>query len=105
MSDSLMQVFGMPGVSLPPEDFWLVHRREGGAWAVTPETAKTIAGTLDRRMPPRWVTFTDVAGAVVRVRIRSIAALEEFTSVQRARAQAFWRRVEGVEGESPMPWH
>jgi hypothetical protein len=103
MNERLMEYFGVPGLSLPPEDYWLVYRQEGGGWAVTPETAEYVARMLDRRVPPKWVTFKDVTGAVVRVRIRTITALEEFSSDQRVRAQAFWQRVQG-EGEDTTSW-
>jgi hypothetical protein len=103
MNERLIEYFGVPGVSLPPENYWLVYRQEGGGWAVTPETAEYVARMLDRRVPRKWVTFKDVTGAVVRVRIRSITALEEFSSDQRVRAQAFWQRVQG-EGEDTTSW-
>lgn len=102
MINRLTEYFGAPGVPPPPESYWFIYRREGGGWTVSPETAEMIGEILDSWPMPKWVCFVDAFGSSVRARTDSISALEECTHDQRARARAFWQKIQG-EGEDPTP--
>ncbi len=102
MINRLTEYFGAPGVPPPPENYWFVYRREGGGWTVTPETAEYVGRMLDLRRTPEWIRFMDVFGSDVRVRTSWITAIEECSNDQRARARAFWQKIQG-EGEDPTP--
>ena len=87
----------------PPGDFHVLYG-ECGWFLVTAETARAIERQLDRRWPPRWITFRDLVGSHLRVRSSLIHGLYESTSAQRAAERALDRMRRAEEQADARPW-
>lgn len=71
---------------------------------VSREVADRVARLLQRRWPPRWIRFTDLAGSDVRVRSRLIQSVQECTTSQRAAARELRRARYREERADRRPW-
>ena len=84
-------------------DYWMV-RGEFGGFAVRAAVAARIERELDRRFPPRWIHFTDLAGSRVRVRSAQVRCVVEATAAQRATDRQLDRAREKEEEADRRPW-
>ena len=71
---------------------------------VTRAVAEAVMAQLGRRWPPRWITFTDLAGSTVTIRSRLVQGVRERTGAQRAAARAFHRARRLEDKAERRPW-
>ena len=75
-----------------PGDYFVVSG-ESFTWYVSTAMAKAIEARLDAKPRARWVTFVDLVGSRVRLRIRRIEYICQCTAEQRAAERAFFRSL------------
>ena len=85
-------------------DFWVVGVLPFTCYQVTPDVARRIRVALDRWHPPKWLTFNDRVGSVVRVRTSHIRTIVECTAEQRAAERRLDRAREEEEKADRRPW-
>ncbi|NIU79518.1 MAG: hypothetical protein GWN71_40075 [Gammaproteobacteria bacterium] len=71
---------------------------------VSRAVADRVTRTLGRPWPPRWIRFTDLTGADVRIRARLIHTVQECTAAQRATARELRRAQRREERADRRPW-
>ena len=75
----------------PPADYFEIVC-DAGIYYIPRDEAVHVARLLARRWPPRWIRFSDIFGADVRILRRTITALCESTEALREQEREF-RRV------------
>ena len=99
----LKAVLAEPEEESPPGDYFVL--RGGFGWfLLSAETARTIERLLERRWPPRWITFRDLVGSRLRVRTSLIHSLYESTAAQRAAERRLERARQAEERADARPW-
>ena len=83
-------------------DYWVI-RGPWGLVLVTPEVALYVLNQWQRRLPPRWIEFYDLAGSHVVLRTRTIEMIVECTAEQRAWDRRLAQLVE-EEKYDPAPY-
>ena len=104
------------GPFLPPAEeggapriasYWVLRLACGG-YLIDPRTARRIARQLDRGwglLPPRWITFRDLAGSEIRIKRSDIRGLVETTPTTRAADRRIERARDAEEkADAPPPW-
>lgn len=87
----------------PPGDYWVVYG-DAGWFHVSADVARAVERQLDRRWPPRWVTFRDVFGSALRIRTSLIHGVQESTAAQRAAERQLARARKAEERADVRPW-
>jgi hypothetical protein len=103
MINRLKKVSGEADETPPDNDYYEV-KAEYDTYYVAQDVAEYIAAMLKRRWPPRWICFTDIFGATVRVRSRQIGGICESTNVQRRNEKKFRRARHREDKEGRNPW-
>ena len=67
---------------------YFVLESGAGEWVISRRMAEFVENELDRWPRPRWVTFVDLLGARVRVRVDLIRAIRQSSPAIRGE----WRR-------------
>lgn len=86
---------------LPVDYFLVVTHAEW--WYVSRLMAQAVEASLNESPVPEWVTFVDLTGARVRVRVRLIESIYQCTAEQRALARAF-QRARQAERKAEPDW-
>lgn len=86
----------------PPEDYWIVEARRD-TFFVPAAAAAGLLAQLEGRAP-RWIRFTTLSGAAIRIRARAIDCVRESTAAQRQAARDFHKaRRDEYRADCP-PW-
>ena len=85
-------------------DFWVVAMYPFGCFHVNSVVAGCIRAQLDRWVTPKWITFHDRVGSLVRVRSSHIRSIVECTTEQRAADRRLDRAREEEEKADRRPW-
>ncbi|GLC24836.1 hypothetical protein [Roseisolibacter agri] len=99
----LTNVLEAPEEEAPLGDYYVL-RGAFGWHQLSAETARTIERQLDRRWPPRWLTFRDLVGSRLRVRTSLVHSLFESTAAQRAAERRLERARQAEERTDANPW-
>ena len=99
----LTAILETPAEESPPGDYFVL-RGAFGWFLLSAETARTIERQLDRRWPPRWITFRDLVGSHSRVRASLVHSLFESTATQRAAERRLERARQAEERADARPW-
>lgn len=103
MINRLKNRFEEPGGDAPAEDYWEVTG--GAGWfTVSAETAREVSRQLAAPLPSRWVRFTDLFGAEVRVRSKGIDCVRECSRSQRSAERGFRRARRDERKADGRPW-
>lgn len=103
MVNRLRPLLEEPEEEKPAEDYWEIHG-DCESFYVSRETAARVLRQLERRWTPRWIRFTDLYGATVRVRSARIQYVQECTQEQRAAERAFHRARRQEHKADRRPW-
>jgi hypothetical protein len=102
MINRLKQYDGDGETPSPPEDYWVVEARTD-TFYVTAAAAAGVLAQLEGRTP-RWISFTTLSGAAIRIRAGVIDCVRESTAAQRQAARDFHKaRREEYRADCP-PW-
>jgi hypothetical protein len=88
----------------PRNGEYFVVAGEFGQVFVARGTACRLRTLLTRFIPPRWIEFRTLAGALVRARARQVHFIMECTPEQRAAVRQFWRNYEAEDSTDRRPW-
>jgi hypothetical protein len=91
MINRLKDLFEEPEEKPPVEDYFEIDGT-CGTYYVDRATAQQLAAALGKRWRPRWLRFTDVFGAELRVRTDTIRGILESNSATRRSERAFRRK-------------
>lgn len=103
MINRIRERFEEPQGGTPDEDYWEVMGAAGW-FTVTAETARKVMGQMDAPSPPRWLRFTDLFGAEIRVRTKGIDCVRECSLAQRSAERSFRRARREERKADGRPW-
>lgn len=104
MINRLRRLIEPPDEEPAPADDYFEVVCQSDVYYIARETAERISRLLGRRWPPRWIRFTDIWGADVRVPARSVLSLRESTVAQRQREREFRRARRCEDKADRRPW-
>jgi hypothetical protein len=90
------------GVPPPAGDYFVIST-ETSTWYVSTAMARVVEGCIDAEARPEWVTFVDLTGARVRLRVEQIEYVCQCTAEQRRLGRAFYRALK-QERKADQPW-
>ncbi len=103
MQNRIVAYLNEPEETRPAGDYFVLVT-ECAWFYLSREVARRVERQLDRLWPPRWITFTDLTGARVRVLASQVQSLCESTSGQRAADRAFRRTLQQEEKADRQSW-
>ena len=103
MINRLSSYFGQLDNQKSYRDYWAIST-ETDTFYVTANEAKRVIDTLERRWSPRWITFTELFGATIRIRSRVIECVWESSAEHRQAGRDFRRALEEEQNVDRHPW-
>jgi hypothetical protein len=103
MINRLKELLEEPDEPRPPDDYYEIEARFE-TFYVSRAEGERVLRLLRRIWVPRWITFTALSSAQVRIRSRLIESVQECRAAQRVAARAFHRARRQEEKAERRPW-